>query len=221
MTTTTTTSLPPPGQVIISNPDIDLPLPDLKYGYRDEPLTWSELTEIIHHNDLARLTRSSHDQRTYQIFNYHLKQQYLSSTDYLLISKFGFDAVSVLVSVAGEVTGCDSGDGQENKVGNDSTTDRCRRRWRAQPTLAETTKTQSMLIENDFPYHFDDDIKHYILWKLKGGGISQQEIQESKQQLQTRFKTTSTLHWTNPPSLQSIPDIDHVHILCRIPKASS
>ena len=219
MTTKTTTSLPPPGQVVISNPDIELPLPDLKYGYRDEPLTWSELIEIIHHKDLARLTRSSQDQRTYQIFNYHLKQQYVSSTDYLLISKFGFDAVPVVVP--GEVSGGDSGDGQENQVGGDSTADRCRRRWRAQPSLAETTETQSILIENDFPYHFDDDIKHYILWKLKGGGISEREIQESKQQLQTRFNTMSTLHWTNPPSLQSIPDLDHVHVLCRLPKKLS
>ena len=219
--TTTTSLLPPPGQVVISDPKIQLPLPDLKYGYREEPLTWSELTMFIHQQppDLARLTRSKRSQTTYQIFNYHMKQQYVSSTDYILISKFDFDAVAV---PAPDAVG-DSGDDRQNQVDDGTTTTDCRRRrrWRAQPSLEETTETRSILIENDFPYHFDDGIKHFILWKLKGDGISEQEIQESKQQLQTKFKTTSTLHWRNPPSLRSILAIDHVHILCRLPKTES
>lgn len=243
MTTTRSSILPPPGQVVITDPDVmtNHPLPKLKYGYCDRPLTWSDATEIIHvEQDLAKLTRSESQQMAYQIFQHHMKQQYVSSTDYLLISKFGFDAVAVSVGDRDD----DDKQQRQNPLQNNTvesstmlSRNSTRERWKAKPSLDEVRKIQSIqpqsiLIENDFPYYFTDDIKHYVLWKINtndnkgntnndGSIISEQEIDDALEQLKTKLKAVSTLHWKNPSWLQSLPDVDHVHILCRILSLSS
>jgi hypothetical protein len=168
--------------------DIPVTLPVLEYGYRTTKLTWSELVHIINvERNIAKLSRSEQQQYDYEIFRYHLKQHYASSADYILISKFGFQAVS---------------DGPDH------------RRRRATPRLEDIEIPQKILVKNDFPYYVDDDVVHYVLWKTKER-ITKEEIREAREQLLGELKACDVLHWTNPPYLQSLPEIDHVHFICR------
>ena len=68
------------------------------------------------------------------------------------------------------------------------------------------------LTKNDYPYYLEDPIEHWILWKL-GASCSESDILEAKKTL--GGEKMEFLHWVNPPRLQSLPGIDHVHILCR------
>eukprot|EP00980_Cylindrotheca_fusiformis_P024040 scaffold11443_cov116-Cylindrotheca_fusiformis.AAC.1 len=124
--------------VIISSRDVPITLPNLKYGYRSEPFQWNELREIIEvEKDLAKLSRSETQQRDYEVFRHHLRLQYNSAIDYILISKLGFDRV------------------QKNGL------------WHAEPRLADFGEVRKVLVPNDFPYYMADGIVHYVLWKTK------------------------------------------------------
>jgi len=164
-----------------------LPLPTLKYGYTDAPWTWEQLQELILvEQDLAKLSRSAEQQREYEIFRYCLKRQYESVLDHILISKFDFER-------------------RKTKEG----------RWQAYPSLKDSTTVQTRLVLNDFPYCMPDGIVHYIFWKTKES-VTPKDIENAKLELRRQRKVADTLHWINPPHLQSLPDIDHVHILCKL-----
>lgn len=163
-------------------------LPTRHYGFASSKFTWDQLKQIIQaEQDLAKLCRSEDQQREYEIFRLCLQRKYQSVLDFLLISKFGFE----------KRRNCD---------------EEC---WRAYPSLRDYSETRTVLVANDFPYYMDDGIVHYILWKTKEP-ISFEDIAGAKEQLSRRMELIDTLHWINPPHLQSLPDIDHVHILCRL-----
>ena len=124
--------------VIISSRNIPVELPTLKYGYRTERFQWAELCLVIDvEKDLEKLARSESQQREYEIFRYHLKQQYTSVFDYILVSKLGFEKV------------------KDNGL------------WRAEPPLKDLNEVRKALVPNDFPYFMADGIVHYVLWKTK------------------------------------------------------
>ncbi|CAJ1931137.1 unnamed protein product [Cylindrotheca closterium] len=175
------------GGVVISSPDAHVPLPNLKYGYRKERYRWEELKAIIHdEQDLDKLSRSENDQREYEVFRYHLKQQYSSIVDYILITKFGFE-----------------------KAKNDTGL------WRSIPSLQESKIPRKTLVKNDFPYYTAPNIIHYILWKIKED-LTPTEIEQADTELKTSYGALDVVEWTNPPHLKSLPEIDHAHFLCLI-----
>ena len=122
-----------------------------------------------------------------------MKQKYRSTLDYILISKFGFDALP------------EKSDNKKHQT-----------KWMAEPCLKDVTTPTSILVENDFPYCVQDNIVHYVLWKLKVP-ITPREILEARDELQSQsddIQAKKILQWVNPPNLKSIPEIDHVHFLC-------
>lgn len=168
----------------------EIVLPEREYGYRSEPLTWDELVDIIvKEKNLAKLSRSVKQQTEYEIYMRDLKTQYKSIYDYILHSKFDF---------------------QKRLVTNESGVSL----WEAYPPVSEVKEVSKILVLNDFPYYNAPGIYHYILWKI-GGDVTEQEIEEAKHDLrETLGDVVDLLHWKNPPHLKSLPDIDHVHILC-------
>ena len=184
-------------RVAITNPNVEVTLPVLQYGYRATKATWEELVEIIEiEGNIPKLSRSRAQQHDYEVFRYHMTQKYRSTLDYILISKFGFDALP--------------------EKGDNNT--KHQTKWRAEPCLNDVTTPRSILVENDFPYCVQDNIVHYVLWKLKEP-ITPHEILEARETLQSpsienMIRAKEILQWVNPPNLKSIPEIDHVHFLC-------
>jgi len=195
-----------------------IPIPNLKYGYAERPLTWDELkTVIVIEKDLAKMSRSSSQQRFYELFRYYVSHEYTSILDYVLITKFQQSFTRRLVNVV-EENESQNDDQEEEKKKNDmkKTTDENRQgqRWSAFPPLHEYHHVTIQLVQNDFPYYMVDGILHYVLWKTKEP-ILPEDIENAIAQLYQMFPTMKdTLHWTNPPHLQSLPDIHHIHILC-------
>lgn len=85
--------------------------------------------------------------------------------------------------------------------------------WISDPSVENITETRKVLTPNDFPYNMESNVEHYILWKTKEA-LTPTDIDEAKRELSTRLPVVKTLHWINPPHLKSLPEIDHVHILC-------
>ena len=73
-------------------------------------------------------------------------------------------------------------------------------------------QTRTVLLENDFPYHFEEGIHHMVLWKL-GGEVLPSDIESSIQHLQSIHNSIDTAVYINPTHLKSILDVEHAHIL--------
>ena len=116
--------------------------------------------------------------------------------DHILVSKFDFERRLVP---------------NDNKDDPDERSDML---WEAYPPLSEVRQVKKVLKPNDFPYFFAEDIEHWCLWKLCED-LTDDDIYQAKLELQEMHgDIVDWLCWRNPPHLKSLPDIDHVHILC-------
>ena len=182
-----------PTEEISSNISIPM-IPPREHGYRLTPFSWSELQQIIvEEQDLAKLSRSVEQEETYLRFRQELLQEYASVYDHILHSKFGYP-----------------------KRLDDQTP----QRWEAYPPSQQQQPPPPpppivVLVPNDFPYHTESGIEHWVLWKLHEK-VNQIDIDQAKEDLRQRLgDDVDLIHWENPPHLKSLPDIDHVHILVR------
>ena len=72
-----------------------------------------------------------------------------------------------------------------------------------------------VLLRNDFPYHFEESIEHFVLWKCGPESLTAAEIEEARGRLVGELGFAETLFYVNPPHLKSILEIDHAHIIAR------
>lgn len=200
--------------------DTEVVLPTLKYGYRTEPLDWPELMDIVvppppRTPNLDRLCRSRQQQYDYEVYKQrHIKGKWRSVYDFVLCGKF--DRPVGVDTETGLKYAMDDDDDDKNH--NAATTNEA--------------STKLVVVLNDFPYCLVPQVQHWVLWKLGGGHCTDEEISKAKEEIRLKvleslaLETTTTnaeresivvdfLHWINPPHLQSLPDIDHVHILSR------
>jgi len=173
-----------------------------EYGYRINPFAWKELYQIcIVEKSLSKLSRSVIQQYEYQLYTRKIKYTYKTIIDHILCSKFHFE----------------------------QRTDKETGLLYAHPTLSQVQKEmnpayQIAVLPNEFPYYLADDVKHWVLWKLGSQPCTKDEIAEAKLAIQSKLHPVLVqdfIHWTNPLNLKSIPEIDHVHILCLIQKPST
>ena len=66
--------------------DNEVELPPLEHGYREVPMEWRELGEIVGSGQLSRLTRQESQQRKYEIFKRNLRRKWRSLCDYMYVS---------------------------------------------------------------------------------------------------------------------------------------
>jgi hypothetical protein len=152
------------------------------------PLTWKQLVVIISSGDLAKLRRSPAQQADYDRYmETQVRAVWETTADFILCTKFDL------------------------AVGRHKTT---AKQVALRPQHAES---RLRLVPNDFPYSFDaEHVDHWILWKWQGGPVTPEELEAAQAKLRAGNLLISDLrHWVNPPSLQSIPQIHHVHIVCQ------
>ena len=193
----------------------------LIHRQRQTPLSWDELQNIILHvQDLSLLARSGEQTNTYRKCRATINNEWVSIYDYLLCTKFGFDWVYAEDSET-DVSSPTYNQQQTKKRSNPTFQKYLQQRESS--TTTTTTKQQLKLCLNDFPYYFEPNIHHYVLWKL-GGVVTAGEITQAKKDILCQAHTSVVdidkdhevfLHWINPPHLKSLPGIDHVHILYR------
>jgi hypothetical protein len=191
-----------PTTTITAQQDMEPPiiLPVVKYGYRTTRYEWSELKQIILvEQNLDRLNRSVDQQMEYEVFKRQLAKTWKSVLDYVLCTKFDVprcvDAETGLAYAYPIVVSS------------------------SQTSAATLPSSQKIVVRNDFPYYTAEHIHHYVLWKLQGI-CSDDDIEQAEEDVKQKLEfdgesvVADCLHWINPPHLKSLPDIDHVHILC-------
>jgi len=83
------------------------------------------------------------------------------------------------------------------------------------PTSTTTTtldddQSRLVLRLNDFPYHLEENIHHYVLWSKST--LSEKDIHDI---VQSKLPNHEYLYFINPPSKKTLPGIEHAHILAR------
>mmetsp|Transcript_8382 Transcript_8382/g.12125 ORF Transcript_8382/g.12125 Transcript_8382/m.12125 type:complete len:139 (+) Transcript_8382:202-618(+) len=127
------------------------------------------------------------------VYRKELLKEWKSVYDHILVSKFGL---------------------QQRKIDNPNDKHTNATLWEAFPPLSEINQIKKALKPNDFPYYTAEGIEHWCLWKLCAD-VEDEEIDQAKQELQEMHgDIVSFLSWRNPPHLKSLPDIDHIHIMC-------
>jgi hypothetical protein len=174
-----------------------LDLPFRKFGYRSLPFTWKELKQIVvEESDLSRLSRSVETERRYKADRERLLKEYESLYDHILYTKFNFPRR------LDESTG---------KWKVDTPTD-------LQEKSAPPHRISIFsLVKNDYPYHLEAGIEHWVLWKLHSN-VTKEDVVQAIEKLNVHYgdrEAIDSIWWENPPSLKSLPDISHVHILLR------
>ena len=215
-------------RVFLSNPP---------HGFRIHPFSWSELQQICDAKtgDLSLLCRSVPEQYKYTVYRQELESKWQSLTDHILCSKFQLesriDTATGLRHAHPSLRQLLQPPPSPQDPDDSHPADQ---HWTNKPRLA--------VLPNDFPYFVEDGIAHWVLWKLQpmdddnkdpnGSGvdsscsssITEDDITHAKDVIRETslaandplFYNCEFLHWINPPELKSIPEIDHVHILCRL-----
>jgi hypothetical protein len=189
-------------QYYFQNMDTTTFIPDRTYP--NEPYSWEKLVGIITvQKDLSLLARSREQEIVYQAYKLELERKWATVYDMILCTKFQFD----------QRHSCNDSTGVVSLYAH------------PQLSVAQQIRVEKRLCLNDFPYFMMEGLEHWILWKL-GEPVTEADVLDAKENLSnmtdTNGELTDTLHWINPPHLKSLPDIDHVHILCkRGPKSPS
>eukprot|EP00882_Tetradesmus_deserticola_P009013 GHRQ01009508.1.p1 GENE.GHRQ01009508.1~~GHRQ01009508.1.p1 ORF type:complete len:174 (+),score=57.52 GHRQ01009508.1:90-611(+) len=151
-----------------------------------EVLTWDVVSEIVETGtveSLGRLRRSEQQLKEYHAFMDKVRQDFASVPDFIKISVL--DSASKL-NAAGKKEAVDSEHG---------------------------TQQQLVWHLNDFPYYFEDNVQHWLLWSTQEP-LEQPAIQ---QQVAAKFPEPQWEHiiFVNPAALQSVLSIWHCHVLVR------
>ena len=205
--------------------------------YPTNKYSWEELSNIIlNQRDLSLLKRSKSQEHEYFGYSQQLRMQWNSTRDFILHVKFKLERVLIPLK--------DTIDSKRERSYNDLIANIRGTSTPIQiPTLPDiplpatgfvwttvpdtdhgkSEKVSRVLCRNDFPYYFQNEIEHWIVWKYSQqetqDTISMLDIEWGIQQLradecQSVGKVLDTLHWVNPPHLKSIQSVDHAHILC-------
>lgn len=197
---------------------------------RRTPLSWPEMKSIISSpnvEDLSKLARSEEQSRSYQRWRANIKDEWETIYDYLLCTKFGYDWIWTDDAQVGMDSGCHTNNTKSTRLKRSLKPSPPQRQQHLQHDDDACTSSQLKLCKNDFPYYFEPGIQHWVLWKL-GGRVTQNEITSAKISIWKIFESSLEmiavgkilvsdpdlfLHWENPPELQSLPGINHIHII--------
>ena len=149
----------------------------------NHPLTFPEIQSFIETNQLSQLGRNSQQEKRYQTITKERGTLWESPSDFILHDKFKLDYI---ISSSGK-------------------------RMIPRP-LPEWTKGLIKIVPNDFPYNFDKNIIHLILWKIDQQ-INENDILDSIKNLKKQYSFDEFCYFINPLYLKSIPDLDHAHLI--------
>lgn len=87
----------------------------------------------------------------------------------------------------------------------------------------ENNQSVTALRRNDHPYFFADDVEHFVLWKLGAEATTDEDICAAVTCLQQEQKDSCMkyISFKNPPSLMSIPEVHHAHIIVQRIRSTS
>lgn len=184
-------------------------------------MSFDDAKRHVLNDHLSRLGRSKEQLRTYRAFQKELAKKWKSTADYVLHTKFEIPVKKVNMSNDGGTTDDGSrespgpnpsGDGDKNQRGSST--------QQPSPQVLCVDRSQfpkeavKRLVENDFSYNFEPNVRHFLLWKLNEA-ITKADVQLAVNELRETQGLEDYVTWVNPEALKSVPEIDHAHIVFR------
>lgn len=152
----------------------------------DIKITFDDLQSALQNNNYQKLYRSKQDKIIYDEYLKYIKNEWYSSSDIILADVFGFN-----INI----------DNNGRKYVNKS--------------ILNEQKIIYKVMENKFPYNFDNNIVHYLIWILNGT-VTQTLLDIGLETIQKQHPhklIKNHVHWINPPIAKSILDVEHAHIV--------
>ncbi len=151
-------------------------------------MSFADVKKVVSGGNLELLGRSVAQQIQYDEYrNNVLKVEWNSVSDLILCSRFGMEFTLLA----------------DNK------------KMARKPFTPEFQNPQTRLVRNDFPYYFEDDVLHYILWKINGE-VDALDIEKAQGELRAKYEVIDMVYYINPPYLKSILDVEHAHLVVQI-----
>lgn len=176
-------------------------------GDESDDLSWPELVQIVRTNDLSALKRRPHDLRNYLRWKHYVEKtrtrggvlEYLLSERLHWLNTTDSDGVSVVPPVDSRFMGC--------------------------------AKEDLKILRNDFPYAMRPGIVHVVVWTRtkiplqESGDITPYARTLIERYVNETFVENprldidreSVIWFKNWAALQSIPALEHFHVLLRNP----
>lgn len=150
-----------------------------------ERKSFSEVEEIVRSGHLEKLGRSSEGQAKYSVYKDLVLQEWKTVGDLVLASRF--------------------------QLHYDMTND-----GKKYVPLPNPSKPISnlILLENEYPYNFEEGIIHFILWKLDDE-VSEDDITQASEDIRSKHQVENMVHYINPPQLKSVLNVHHAHIVVK------
>lgn len=168
-------------------------------------ITWSDLTHIIHANQLEELKRLPSDLRRYLAWSHKVKKQYGSITNFVVQERLQWKPLP-------QPQGRESGPVEFQHHS---------------PTPFAYPRDYAILI-NDWPYGFEEGILHLIVWTKTRIAVDDHrgDVTDESRKVIVAFVERcfvseleggwdNVLWFKNWVSLQSVRGVDHVHVLVR------
>ncbi|MCJ1315288.1 hypothetical protein MMC15_000605 [Xylographa vitiligo] len=169
------------------------------------PHTWEELRTLIADNNLAALRRKPSEAVTYRSWIEKIKPAYGSATNYLCQERLHWNPLP---------------------ISNADT----RLSFSYESNILFSTPGDYKILRNDWPYAVTPDITHLVVWvknRIRTDRETGDLTPESRLAVDNFVQTTFVdrigasnasdyvLWFKNWSGLQSVPGIDHVHVLVR------
>jgi hypothetical protein len=156
----------------------------------DHKLSWAEVQAIVRHKRFDLFGRLPGPLVVYLEFMSKVKQTYKTVGDYVLHSKFGYPCQPQRII--------------DDVVGGNSTT-------KLVALLPDTINNDIAIWDkNDFPYALEDEIQHHLIWSHTP---PPEEV--ILKLIEKHLPGQEYCYFVNPPSLRSVANVYHVHILSR------
>jgi hypothetical protein len=147
---------------------------------------WTEICDIVTSNRLELLRRNDEMLNKYHEFIEKIKSEYCSVEVYIAHKVFAANLVC-------------GGDGKWEL-------DRKCEAWRENRII--------VFRPNDFPYNFEENIAHDLLWSNRP--LDAETISEIIAEEMRKRKRKEFVYFENPAHLKTIPGIFHIHVFSKI-----
>ena len=152
-------------------------------------LSWTEVTDIVATDDLARFGRTASELARYQRHKAAVLDEWATMSDFLCHEIFGVAPVL-------------DADGKKRSAVPDGAAARAR----AEPPPL-------VWRENAFPYAVRRGIEHHCVWSTSAEALRDDARFREVLERHRPSEQFVTCHFINPPALQSVRALPHAHVL--------
>lgn len=167
-----------------------------------ERITWDLAKNIVESGNVNQLGRSTQQLDEYGTWSQQAQQFFTRTDDYIKHVVFGWPLLPSDEEHPGHEISASFGSIPRPPK---------HRKW--QTVVPEGNTFQIIFRQNDFPYFFHQQVRHYILWASRELGTH--EI-DSYLSVTLKHWNVEYIWFVNPPDRKTIKGVWHAHILIRV-----